>query len=208
MDVEITDRAVPLELVINRVGTGPACGLSPRVLVREIMRPLAIEEEEIEGGEEDEDENEDERYLDFSDLIFKSSGWVCREMPLEEVRPGIYQAMLDVSGIESLEVGDRLAIEYTVTSPPDAPCDRSIDVDVFTIVSEQRRRPLRYVAQVRKAPLFSWEQAEAELEQVAGVPTSFSGPMVTRSSSTAEYAFLGMFAAAALGFLVFSAVRR
>ncbi len=89
--LEKNSTAAPLSLNVVLDGAG-VTALSPTVALR--------------------DAETTDRYLDFSDGIFKTSGWTLRTAPMTEVGGGIYQRSLNVAATPSLVPGMLLAAEY------------------------------------------------------------------------------------------------
>jgi hypothetical protein len=80
-----------LTLTVNDLGG--VTGLEPTVRVR--------------------DTPEDNRWLDWSDMTMKTSGWTLRDAPMTEVGRGHYHRVLDVDAIIGL-TGTAVAAEYSV----------------------------------------------------------------------------------------------
>lgn len=110
-EVEITDNAVPLELVVEVPGTGGIPGLVPTLSVRN-AKTL-------------------DSYLDFADNVFKTSGWTTKSVNVPEVGGGRYAYVLNLAGL-GLAQGGKLAAEYTVTEAI-AP---GVDTDLLLLVTK------------------------------------------------------------------------
>jgi hypothetical protein len=101
MQAERTDDAVPVDLIVNRLGG--IAGLTAVVAVRD--------------GQSATD------YLDFNDLTFKAAGWTTRQAALADLGSGLYRLAggLDVNGITNLPAGtNNLILEYAVSGAESA----------------------------------------------------------------------------------------
>ncbi len=61
------------------------------------------------------DPNSSSSYLDFSDGVFKTSGWTTKEVSLVEIGSGFYGTTLDISAITNFPSANHAVIEYGVT---------------------------------------------------------------------------------------------
>jgi len=103
LEADYTDTSFPLELSINLQNVGGVSGLSPTVAIR--LSPTT------------------NSYLDWSDSIFKTSGWVVKNQPMTDVSltggtPGVYQQILNVAalGFTTLSpLPQKIIAEYTST---------------------------------------------------------------------------------------------
>jgi hypothetical protein len=91
--VEKRITAFPLSLNIQQEGVGGVEDQQPTVRVR--------------------DGSTTNRYLDFDDLTFKTSGWVERDGSMTEIGDGHYQRQLDISTLD-VAANDVLVAEYHV----------------------------------------------------------------------------------------------
>lgn len=92
--VEVNVTQWPLDLTINKLGVGGVTGLTPTVAVRNAATINS--------------------YLDWSDYVFKTSGWVQQFLTLTEVGHGYYRALLNVA-LTDMPVGTVFSVEYTNT---------------------------------------------------------------------------------------------
>lgn len=112
--VEQTLPSFPLIFTIEEDGVGGVTGVVPTVSVR--------------------DASTTDRYFDWIDSTFKTSGWGLRDAPMGEVGRGVYQKSLPVSPTAAFTIGMILVAEYVVT----APNVLGTDVELFQIVRLQR----------------------------------------------------------------------
>jgi hypothetical protein len=113
--VEVTETALPLELVVDQLGLGPVTGLSPTVAVRNISLGFPWS------------------YLDWSDMTFKTSGWTTKNQVMTEVGGGFYQQILDVAAL-TLPDGTYFSAEYNVNNGMGI---AGADMDTFEVVEVQ-----------------------------------------------------------------------
>ncbi len=94
----IEDTAVPLSLTITSP-LGGIVGLAPTAAVRLATTPTF--------------------YLDFDDLVFKSSGWGTRDKLLTEIRRGHYQELISIPALiaAGLDPASHLLVEYHLDEP-------------------------------------------------------------------------------------------
>lgn len=81
-------------------------------------------------------------WLDFSDGVFKTAGWVTRQQAMVEVgalAPGVYRLTLDLTAITLPVASDRLSAEYEVTAPTGFP----VDVDRIELVQNIKALPVQ-----------------------------------------------------------------
>jgi len=90
---ESTDTSISLDLTIDQEGAGGVTGLTPTVSLR--------------------DSTTMNRYLDFNDNTFKTSGWTTKDANMSEVEDGHYKYDLDVTSF-SASVGSIYIVEYAV----------------------------------------------------------------------------------------------
>lgn len=91
--VERQTTAFPLSLNLQQEGVGGIAGKSPTVRVRMGSTTNS--------------------YLDFSDLLFKTSGWAIRDALMTEIGDGHYQHTLDLA-LLPVVVNDVLVAEFHV----------------------------------------------------------------------------------------------
>jgi hypothetical protein len=92
--VEVNVTQWPLDLTINKLGVGGVTGLTPTVALRNAATVNS--------------------YLDWSDYVFKTSGWIQQYLTLTEVGHGYYRALLNVA-LLNMPVGTVLSAEYANT---------------------------------------------------------------------------------------------
>lgn len=85
------ETALPVYLVVS--SSGGLTGLTTTLELRDSSNPAS--------------------YLDFSDLTFKTSGWVTKALSLTDQAAGLYSGTLNVIGITNLPTAD-LLLEYHV----------------------------------------------------------------------------------------------
>lgn len=110
IEVDPLDLALPLELTVDKLGSGGVTGLVPTVSIR--------------------DASTVNRYLDWYDATWKTSSWVTKDAPMTEIGRGHYQRTLDVAAL-SMTHGFRFAAEYRVTGTSAA----GDDSDLFVVTS-------------------------------------------------------------------------
>jgi hypothetical protein len=113
--VEVSETALPLELIIEQLGMGGVTGQAPTVALRNISAGLPSS------------------YLDWSDATFKTSGWVTKFQPMTEIGGGYYQQILNVAAL-LLPVDTKLAAEYAVNNGAGV---QGIDADMYEVVEVQ-----------------------------------------------------------------------
>lgn len=96
-EVEKTETALPLELVVDQDGVGGVAAISP-------LPTVAIRDAATLNS-----------YLDWADYTFKIAGWTLKNGPTSDAGGGHYQRMLDVS-LLPLVVGERFVAEFRVNS--------------------------------------------------------------------------------------------
>jgi len=97
-EVDYSDAAYPLELVVNDAGVGGVSGLTCTVAIRQASTTNS--------------------YLDWSDATFKTSGWSVKNQPLTDLGTGIYQVALNVASLGFTPAGGlpvKLVAEYSST---------------------------------------------------------------------------------------------
>jgi hypothetical protein len=78
-------------------------------------------------------------YLDWDDMMFKSSGWTTLQGQLSEVdatnSPGVYQRDLDLTSVINLDAGETLQVEIndTAGTAKNMPQDGEIKVAVLVM---------------------------------------------------------------------------
>jgi hypothetical protein len=117
--VEPTDTAFPLSLDVNRSGSGGVAGLTPLVALRRVSDSL---------------------YLDFTDGVFKASGWTTRQAALAAVgsAPGHYERALNVAAL-ALPAGAKYTAEFHVENGTDI----KTDVTELLVISDVRAQVTR-----------------------------------------------------------------
>lgn len=96
---EVSSSSVPLELTIEKEGTGGITGQAPTVALRD-------------GATID-------SYLDWSDETFKTAGWTLKFAGLTEVGRGHYQRIFNPASVTGLQAGATLVAEYHVDNGGD-----------------------------------------------------------------------------------------
>lgn len=109
----LSNTALPLVLTVSQQGVGGVAGLAPTVAVR-----LG---------------STTNMYLDWTTGVFMAAGWVVRDQPLTDIGGGTYQALLDMTTLVGVVVGDTLVAEYTV---PDPVVARAADHDSIEVVAD------------------------------------------------------------------------
>lgn len=94
MFAERSDTTVPLTLVIEQEGVGGVTGQVPTVALRDALTTNS--------------------YFDWSDSIFKTSGWVTKFALMSEVERGHYLRTFDPTLATSLLNGSVLVVEFQV----------------------------------------------------------------------------------------------
>jgi hypothetical protein len=118
LEVEQLETALPLELTVDKLGIGGVTGLLPTVAVRNASTINS--------------------YLDFSDNVFKTTGWTTKYAAMSEVERGHYQRLLNVSAL-ALVVGFRLVAEYHVDNSSGVVGD---DLDLFLVTNKRANAEL------------------------------------------------------------------
>lgn len=116
LEADYTDTSFPLELVIDLQNFGGVTGVATTVAVR--LSPTT------------------NSYLDWSDNLFKTSGWVVKDQPMTDLGTGVYQQILNVAalGFTTLSpLPQKLIAEYTSSGLGTG----GLDADII-IVSELR----------------------------------------------------------------------
>lgn len=96
IEADYNDASIPLELVVNLIGSGGVPGLACTVAIR--LSPTA------------------NSYLDWSDNTFKTVGWGVKNQPMTDLGTGVYQQILNVAalGFTTLSgLPQKLIAEYT-----------------------------------------------------------------------------------------------
>jgi len=148
---EVADTAIPLNLTLNRAGSGGITGKSPIVRIR--------------------DASTTNSYLDFADNTFKIAGWITQDGSLTEIQRGHYQRLFNASLVGSLSAGDVLALEYHVNDGSDVVGD---DHDLLHLVASIHNIPY----EVWNTPLpgtFPFGSAGEKLNSIYNVIGSVSG---------------------------------
>ena len=126
--------SVPLFLTIEREGVGGVTGQSPTVALRDATTL--------------------NRYLDFADDTFKTSGWTTKYAALDEIERGHYQKAIDPSALP-IEPLDVLVAEYHVDDGSDVVGDAS---------------DLLIVVQIQESVWFARKAITNRMEEFAGSP--------------------------------------
>lgn len=92
--VETSDTAIPLDLLVTDAGSG-VTGLSPTVKLRRVATGAA-------------------QYLDWADMTFKTSGWTTLNGAMTEIGGGLYERIFSLAAL-SLAAGVKLSAEYAAT---------------------------------------------------------------------------------------------
>lgn len=124
-EVEASDAALPLELVVDVLGVGGVAGLAPTLSIRDAKT----------AGQ----------YLDFADNTFKSSGWTAKSVVMGEVGGGRYTFLFDLAAT-GRTLGDKLAVEYTVVDATAGGSDSDLLLVIDSVAQQQDVELLRKYA--------------------------------------------------------------
>jgi hypothetical protein len=96
ISTDSTETALPLELIVNSLNIGGVAGLTCTVAVRNISA----------GGPP-------YYYLDWADLVFRTSGWTTQFQTMTSIGSGLYEATLNVAALNLPPgVTTKLSAEY------------------------------------------------------------------------------------------------
>jgi hypothetical protein len=159
---------LPLNLTVDREGSGGVTGLVPTVAVRQT--------------------DVADSYLDWNDNTFKTSGWVTKYATLTEAERGTYQRILGLDSVAGISAGSSLVAEYHVDNGSDVVGDAH---DVILVVSTNTDTDLLRKALTNKlyetpgspgvltlydddsaTPLLSWDLKDYQGNMTVGVQGS------------------------------------
>lgn len=110
-------QVVPLFLTVSKSSTGGVTGLSPVVELRRTS---------------------DGYYLDFSDSVFKASGWTTKQGLLTEIGGGCYQRLVDFGAIGVVAM-DVIVAVFSVNNGFDV---MGVSNDIYTVEDLEVMRQL------------------------------------------------------------------